>query len=507
MVAQRGWWYINGRCFSCSFDPNTDDAITVQVAAVVRSAEEAQDVTGSAEVVRAGAEPGTNHNDVMAGLRRDRHRLALHRLGWLRRVRPLVLVVEVLSSTACHKSSDVVTLNWYITPDNGGQAELARKCTAAAGGAYQIKTSVLPNDATSQREQLVRRLAAGDSSIDLMSLDPPFVPEFAVAGFLHPFSSEEATALTQGMLRGPLESAQWDGELVSVPFWANTQLLWYRKSVASRAGIDPTAAPLTWDEIIKAAEATSTTVEVQANRYEGYMVWINALVASAGGEILSNPQAGRNAQPTIDSAAGRYAAAVIATLAHSSAADAGLSTAMEESTRAAFQGARGGFMVNWPYIYGAAQEAVAAGTLAPAVLEDIGWARYPEVVVEEASRPPLGGINLAIGAFSTHRDLAQQAVRCITSEESQAQYMLSAKNPAARGAVYDDPAVRKVFPMADLIRDSIDSAAPRPRTPYYTDVSAAVVRVFHPPSSIDPNRTPAAATKLIVDVLHDRVLL
>jgi multiple sugar transport system substrate-binding protein len=31
---------------------------------------------------------------------------------------------------------------------------------------------VLPNDATAQREQLIRRLAAEDSSIDLMSLDP-----------------------------------------------------------------------------------------------------------------------------------------------------------------------------------------------------------------------------------------------------------------------------------------------------------------------------------------------
>jgi trehalose/maltose transport system substrate-binding protein len=164
-------------------------------------------------------------------------------------------------------------------------------------------------------------------------------------------------------------------------------------------------------------------------------------------------------------------------------------------------------MVNWPYVYGAAQEAVAAGSLDKAVLDDIGWARYPEVDAGKESRPPLGGISLGIGAYSDHHDLALQAVRCITSLESQIEYMVGAKNPGARGAVYDDPEVRKIFPMADLIRQSIDAAAPRPKTPYYTDVSTAVVRSFHPPSAVDDARTPRRAAGLIVDVLNDKVLL
>ena len=61
--------------------------------------------------------------------------------------------------------------------------------------------------------------------------------------------------------------------------------------------------------------------------------------------------------------------------------------------------------------------------------------------------------------------------------------------------------------MADLIRESIADAAPRPKTPYYTDVSTAVVRTFHPPSAVNPRHTPAAADRLVVGVLHDRVLL
>jgi multiple sugar transport system substrate-binding protein len=427
-----------------------------------------------------------------------------------RRRRTAALAVVLLGSimAACGGGgSGVPTLNWYINPDNGGQAELAAKCSAASNGAFVIKTSVLPNDATGQREQLVRRLAAKDASIDLMSLDPPFIPEFAEAGFLRPFSDAEAQELNAGALSGPIESGMWDGRLMGAPFWANTQLLWFRKSVVQGAGVNPASAPVTWSQIIEVASRAGKTVEVQGNLYEGYMVWISALVSSAGGKILENPEAGKDVRPAIDSEAGRKAAQVIQQLGRSPAADPALSTTDEEAARAAFQSDRGAFMVNWAYVYGAAQEAVAAGTLDRAVLDDIGWARYPRVDAGAPSKPPLGGINLGIGAFSRHKDQALQAVRCITSQESQTQYMLKSKNPAARGAVYDNPEVRATFPFADDLRASLAEGAPRPRTPYYTDVSTAVQRSFHPPAAVDPNRAPARAGKLIVDVLKDKVLL
>ena len=426
--------------------------------------------------------------------------------AWRRIAAAAALVTLAGALGACSEASGTPTLNWYINPDNGGQAKLAAKCSAASNGRFKISTSGLPTDATSQREQLVRRLAAKDSSIDLMSLDPPFVAEFAQAGFLHTFSEADAKQLTDGVLQGPIQTATWNGKLVAAPFWANTQLLWYRKSVAAKAGIDPSARPVTWEQVIKAAEQTGTTMQVQGNKYEGYMVWINALVMSAGGEILQNPEAGKDVNTGINSDAGRAASAIIQRLAHSSAADPALSTSDEESARSAFQGAKGGFMVNWPYVYGAAQEAVADGSLKQDVLDDIAWARYPEVG-EQPSRPPLGGIDLGVGAFGKHKDLAVEAARCITSQDSQREYMVGAKNPAARAAVYDDAEVRKIFPMADLIRDSINDSGPRPKSPYYTDVSSSVQRSFHPETTVNPNRTPPLSARLIVDVLHDKVLL
>ena len=249
------------------------------------------------------------------------------------------------------------TLTWYINPDNGGQKTLAEKCSKESDGAFDIEIQVLPNEADAQREQLVRRLAAQDASVDLMSLDPPFVAEFANAGYLLPITDPaDVEQLTDGVLDAPLETANWKGKLVATPFWANTQLLWYRKSVAAAAGVDPTAPDFTWDEMIDAAEKEKKRIGVQARRYEGYMVWINALV---GLGRRSDHRERRSGSPTPRRRWPRppvtQAAEVVGHLARSPAAPADLSTAGEEEARSLFQSDDGRFMVNWPYVYQARQ--------------------------------------------------------------------------------------------------------------------------------------------------------
>jgi multiple sugar transport system substrate-binding protein len=207
------------------------------------------------------------------------------------------------------------------------------------------------------------------------------------------------------------------------------------------------------------------------------------------------------------SPAGDAAADVVGRLARSSAAPADMATAGEEEARSLFQGDNGSFMVNWPYVYGAATASVDDGSLDASVLEDIAWARYPRVDADQPSAPPLGGINLAIGEFTEHPDEALDAVKCITSVENNAQYMVESGNPAARSAAYDDPEVRETFPMADLIRESIDEAAPRPITPYYGDVSTSVQRTWHPSGSVRSPRTPERADTYMAEVLAGERLL
>ncbi len=141
------------------------------------------------------------------------------------------------------------TLTWYINPDAGGQAKVAENCSTDD---YTIEVQVLPQSASEQRIQLSRRLAAEDPEIDIMSIDPPYTAEFANAGFLAAIPDDLQSKLEQQSFKGAVDAATWDGQLVVAPFWSNTQVLWYRKSFAEKAGLDMNQ-PVTWDQIIDAA--------------------------------------------------------------------------------------------------------------------------------------------------------------------------------------------------------------------------------------------------------------
>ena len=409
---------------------------------------------------------------------------------------------------ACAPADSTPVLTWYTNPDAGGQATLARQCTEEADGAYRIEVSVLPRDASSQREQLARRLAASDSSIDLMSLDPPFIPELANAGFLAPVPDDVAERVSQDVAEGALQGASWGDELVTVPFWANTQLLWYKKSVAEAAGLDPATTPVTWDQIMDAARDQDKTLGVQGIKAEAYTVWINALVESAGGQIVENPEApAEDVKLGLETDAGREAARIIGEIGKDRLGGPGLPTQDENASLTQFQGDNGSFMVNWPFVWPAMQASVEDGALDQSFLDDVGWAIYPQVTEGTDAAPPYGGINLGVGAFSEHVDLAYQAAECIVRPENQAAYFVTDGNPPASTVAYDDPEVQETFPMADVIRQSLEQAAPRPQTPYYNEVSQGLQETWHPPASVDPDRTPQESTDFITAVLRGERLL
>ena len=66
-------------------------------------------------------------------------------------------------------SSGPPTVNFYIYPDNSGAVQQAvDNCTSQSHGQYVIKYQKLPTGADGQREQMVRRLAAHDSVMDIL---------------------------------------------------------------------------------------------------------------------------------------------------------------------------------------------------------------------------------------------------------------------------------------------------------------------------------------------------
>lgn len=410
----------------------------------------------------------------------------------------------VVSLAACG-SDGKPTLTWYLNPD--GQATLEAIAEACSTEEYDIQTRLLPTSATDQRVQLARRLAAEDGQTDLMNLDPVFVPEFANAGWLLELPQD---TVTDDTLQGIAETVVWEDKVFAAPLWANTQVLWYRKSLAEQAGLDM-SQPVTWDQVIEAAASVEgATVGVQANRYEAYVVWINAMIEGAGGQIIENPQEGRDAEVTLDSEAATEAARIIAKLVDSGAAQGDLSVS-NEGTALAYMygdGIPGEFMTNWTFVY-KNYEPSDANDYTQEQFKDLGWARYPQTVEGEESAPPVGGIDVGVGAFTEHPDFAREAAACITSVENQIELAVTDGLMPATQSGYDAPRLADAYPpdLLELFRTSVDEGGPRPKSAFYATVSGAIQATWHSPTEVDPESTPQESEEYLQAVLEGKALL
>jgi multiple sugar transport system substrate-binding protein len=389
-------------------------------------------------------------------------------------------LVAVLAGCGGDGGGGGTELRWFISIQPGGSVEkVAADCTKQSNGRYEIVPELMPSDATATHEQLIRRLGAEDPSVDLIGMDVIWTAEFANAGWLRPWEGPDARAVTRDVFESVIETASFEDKLYGAPFSTNTQLLWYRRDKIGKP-------PLTWEQMISEAERRGTTIQVQANRYEGYMAWVNALIEGAGGQILSGPEeVALQREPTMQ------ALRIIGSLANSRAAPARMSTADEDVARLGFEAGESDFMVNYTFAYASALEN------APKVAKGMGMAPFPRSVPGRPSAPPLGGFNIGVTQFTENPDLAFEAAKCLVQPKQNLTVTELDGLPPVHERLYTDPAIRKAYPgFTQLVKRSIEQAGPRPASPAYTDVSLAVQRALHPPDKIDPRNPESAYEEL-----------
>ena len=159
-----------------------------------------------------------------------------------------VIATGLAACGTSNASTGPVTLNYYLYPDTSAATpDAVKACTAQSNGKYTISYQQLPLGSDGQRQQLARRLAAKDSSIDIMGLDVTWEAEFAEAGWILPWTGANKQQAENDTLKPMLETATWNGKLYAVPDNTNTQLLWYRSDLV------PTP-PTTWAQMIADAE-------------------------------------------------------------------------------------------------------------------------------------------------------------------------------------------------------------------------------------------------------------
>ncbi|NJP35203.1 ABC transporter substrate-binding protein [Micromonospora thermarum] len=396
---------------------------------------------------------------------------------------------------ACGTGGDggTPTINLYYPPEQNLQ-KVVDDCNAQAQGRYKIVYRVLPRQADEQRVQMVRRLAAEDTGMDVLGLDVTWTQEFASADWILEWTGENRAEAERGTLEGPLETARYEDRLYAAPKNTNVQLLWYRKDLVPEP-------PTTWDQMISLAQQLKEQgkpyqVLTMGAQYEGLVVLYNTLAESAGGRILNED----GTEAVMDEGTVR-ALDQLRRFATSGVASPSFSNATEDPVRLEFQSGNGAFQVNWPFVYPAMQEAN------PDLAKQVGWARIPGVDEGTPSKVTIGGVNMAVSAYSEHPEESFEAAKCIRNEKNQKFSAINDGVPPTIEGVYDDPEMTEAYPMKDTILEELKDPAVRPLTPAYQSISTVTSAILSPPSAIRPEQTANELRDAIADALESKGVL
>jgi multiple sugar transport system substrate-binding protein len=388
----------------------------------------------------------------------------------------------------------VPVINLYGGYSSTGFDQIVAGCNKQAHGEYRIVGNLLPSEADGQREQLVRRLAAHDDSMDLLGLDVTWTAEFAQAGWIRELTGAERTAASKDVLKPVLDTAMWQDKLYAIPKHTNVQLLWYRPSLTPKP-------PATWDELVKDAQQLKSEgkpheIAVTAAQYEGYVVLFNTILSSLGGTIVNAD----STQETIDDKT-TQTLQVIHTLATDGLASPSLSNSTETEIFAQVQNGQAAFSLNWPYVYGSMKSA------APDVYKDLRWAPLPSFAAGQPGRATLGGMNFAISSYSKHPKEAFDAAMCLRSPDNEIKHAENGNEPPVLESLYSDPRLQKAYPMYKTILAELKTAVPRPATPLYQNISTIISHTLSPPAAISPASTTTELKDAIQQALEGKGIL
>lgn len=405
------------------------------------------------------------------------------------------------SLAACGGSdSGTPVINLYGAASAAGFDQIIAACNEEADGRYKIVGNLLPSDADGQREQLVRRLAAHDDGMDVMSTDVTWTAEFAEAGWIKELDEEQTRLASEDTLQPTLDTATWKDKLYGIPKHTNVQLLWYRKSLVPNP-------PKTWDEMFEMAQELKDQgqpyeIGVTAARYEGYVVTFNTILSTYGGTLVNED----STEPTVDENTVK-SLALIKRLADSGLASASLSNAQEPEVFASMQQGKAAFIINWPYVLSAMRTAGETDPASKEIADDLGFATYPSVEEGKPPRVTLGGANFTISEFSKHPDLAFEAAMCMRTPEHQLMHAINAGEPPVAESVYEEPEFQEVYPQYQVMLAELQTAVPRPVTPLYQNISTIVSSLLSPPKGIDPESTSEELRDGIQDALDGKGIL
>jgi multiple sugar transport system substrate-binding protein len=443
-------------------------------------------------------------------------------------VAPLISMVQPGHASA---KADPVTITFSV----GVQTTTTLSDLIAEYNLMNATTGAIVNlqestwETNSQYDTYVTKFGAKDSSIDVVSMDVIWPPDFATSGFLEKLDDVFPASEQAKFLQAPIEAGTVNGSIYGVPWFHDSAMLYYRTDVLKYAAdhdiIPENRAPKTWAELhdwtidMLADSTLKTTYNItqgfvwQGSSYEGLICDFMEYIGGTGTYSFLNAD---QTKAIFDNQNIQDALAYMKSLIDDGASPEAVLTYTEEESRAVWNSGNAIFHRNWPYAYRLGLDSVYLnGTNAGTDEQTFDVTTMPaeNLDVVNPRTSCLGGWQLGVSAFSEHKAEAKAFVLWMTDYDQQLQYFLGNGQTPTRKAVYSDAAV--TGSSQSYVTDFLpifEAALPRPVNALYpqmsekirstinsylggsTDLAAAVSKMNTDVNKvIDPNYVPPSA--------------
>ena len=315
----------------------------------------------------------------------------------------------------------------------------------------KVTLKELAGEADAQRETLVQSLQAGSDDYDVMALDVVWTAEFAANQWLQPLNGDFETN-TDDLLPATVESATYNDVLYALPQNTNGQLLFRNTELADKA-------PEKFADLKSACEALDKgkdCLTTQFKQYEGLALNTADFMEGWGGSVLD-----KDGNVTVDSQEAKDGLQAMVDAYKEETISKDSTAATEEETNMAFTEGKTAFAMNWPYMY---SNAVDAG---------IDVEVQPPLGKDGVGVSTLGGYNNGININSKNKGTALDFMKFIINEDNQKSFA-EQSFPPVLASIYDDPQLQQEFPYLPALKESLENAAPRPVSPFYSAISKAI---------------------------------
>ncbi|MBT9315078.1 ABC transporter substrate-binding protein [Leptothoe spongobia] len=261
---------------------------------------------------------------------------------------------------------------------------------------------------------------------------------------LTPYVEEDNMSLS-GFLASELSAGELDGTLYRIPMRADVGLLYYRQDLLQQRGV---SLPKTLPELTQAVRLLQPSIGYlwQGSRYEGLVANFVEVLAGFGASWI-DPETGK---VELDTPMAIEAATLLQDLIQKGISPDEVRTYIEQDSLQRFLEGQTIFLRGWPYFWNQIQNSDLNGKVE---------IELPFAFTNDPGIGCRGGWGFGIPQNSAHPEEAWEAIKYLTSETAQREFVLASGFLPSRTILFQDPDIVKKYPHMPQMLEYLESSS------------------------------------------------